>query len=1794
MASENTLHVKIGFFQVATIERTSAPVEINHVIHNAKHTSYGVPDELPDFDERGYITKFIWRPSEMYSNQPGVKVPFTFGLRTFGVMGISGMKYVWDFIAHPTNVWRFGKANEDCGKDWTTPIRSASCEFMAFPGATSTEANGFRIKLTTNPAKNENTNLMVKLQNPTTPVNMIWTVTSYRITSGNDLMAEPFTVLLDKAISVQGVPQGSLTEWELPAINAEQWVTMEFYPNIVVAPEMTGDSGYIFIIPPEGFTVFESAEPMAIPGKNPLPCTWPQADREANRWKGILTDRTIFASTLYSVKLKVINSATVEQAKAWRLEIWQSSDAVKPIAMTRDIRGFSTAGNMIATLAPENQLMGAPNMVQFEFIPSQDVGAQANATFGMIAPAGFKIIKRCSKFRAISLPPVRCKGSNSNTAVLQFYGPDAIQRNKRYIFEMEVENPSDNVAENNFWLLQTVRPDGIGKDTARYEGFFLYPSAFLGFSITTESRRPGPRLIIVRFRPQVDIPYDDYLRVRAPKGYVWDQDAELFTTDSAITMARDIDLSQPSFPSDAGGGTIVMRLNGNAYADFEYGFRAVCTVPDVTPAPNRWWVEQYRSTGSVDWAYIASMGGEGFNTQVLVGGQVLPFNRVRNAWANPTQVIFKTTTLVRTTSGSSSSARKIAKILLQAPVGFTYNCPLLDTLIIPQGSIKLPLVECVVNQNDAEDMRNLYLQFLHPNHTGLDADVTYIFTVDVTNAAIVNPSENFFTISIYLGDEFIEGTPVAGYDLAAPMENTRYIPNQVDHDKRVGVTENKITFVIGLTRETPMPPNSLLEIKAPRGFIFDRDCFAKVGHASWMGTTDYLTFPLIASCENREAYGPYENVAHIIVSEEWPKGTYAMFVTVENPITTPEENNWSATIYEPGGIEATMAEASMIGFNIQEVIHVGLFPYNPANAFPGEAAPNPIDISFVLTTRVPEHTAYQNEGGAIIIAAPVGFYFPNVCRQFGTRINIETPVGKTLPLPEETQCIGGLIDLTRVDYRTNNQRFNARFPEIKISQDIHFEHGGDGIGADDDIKVTWIAPHGPASEASTRVGYKLTSIHVAGSTSFKWYDKNAPVVPGVDATPSPPPMTWQSHMNTRKDNITEFLNAIVEEVKEPIWLTFAGPAVKLTLPTKEFLLPNVPYGFRLFVENPPDIFDNVDDKEHHWMIETRRGSAGIDMRIDLNRRVPSFPIHKRIRFFALDTLSRTGRKKTTLRLAFSLFHDLLPQKTVTFIAPEEVQLTVGRCAIDALVEHLFENTLMKDIVARPEWLHCSVTSSNSITVINSNDVRGGKSLRSGPAYQIFVSDVVNPESTPKLNLWRVIANTAVPMGKEIWATEGYEIFPELAEATVVSANPAGGLYTNFTFHIKTVSKVPRGGSVKIVGPSLEIYFGPRLSTDDRDELDVTPRPSPCEPHIDPTCIKKVFPGPDEVIRCSVEVPEFIDFVCPLEFQPCIDAEELQEMHEKSANPPIGSEVAALNNFQTRCAEFQKLCDDRKYDQLFTCESVQNKLELTLNEETSIPSGAIFDFLVKGYNQGGGGRRLSAKSGCDAGMCPTHPSQTRRLIEEDGTTGKWHFLTQNSDSAKTVLDEKTGVPGYKLLGVISVKSIVPSKSKVSTNENKVTIVLRLDNTVPPRARIKITHPPAFLKDESRQGFFQSVETGKTIPRKAAKSHQDGVIIVELLEESFPQASDLTISVTLTNPDISPPAVENIWKFQTFYGTTLGDKDLDESEMTPLDCNFDAEGFRIYGEFREAQVVGSILSPRAKNLLAVYFMLESDLR
>merc|ERR1719247_908537 len=123
---------------------------------------------------------------------------------------------------------------------------------------------------------------------------------------------------------------------------------------------------------------------------------------------------------------------------------------------------------MVASVSQKNQLIGVMNTVQIEFTPSQDVGAVMDTRLEVIAPPGFIIIKRCIGFTPIELPPCECQGDNANKFALVMKMVDALKASVTYSFKIDTDNPSANVPpEINYWTFNTVRPDGVGKDTAR-------------------------------------------------------------------------------------------------------------------------------------------------------------------------------------------------------------------------------------------------------------------------------------------------------------------------------------------------------------------------------------------------------------------------------------------------------------------------------------------------------------------------------------------------------------------------------------------------------------------------------------------------------------------------------------------------------------------------------------------------------------------------------------------------------------------------------------------------------------------------------------------------------------------------------------------------------------------------------------------------------------------------------------------------------------------------------------------------------------------------------------------------------------------------------------------------------------------------------------------------------------------------------------------------------------------------------------------------------------------------------
>jgi hypothetical protein len=607
----------------------------------------------------------------------------------------------------------------------------------------------------------------------------------------------------------------------------------------------------------------------------------------------------------------------------------------------------------------------------------------------------------------------------------------------------------------------------------------------------------------------------------------------------------------------------------------------------------------------------------------------------------------------------------------------------------------------------------------------------------------------------------------------------------------------------------------------------------------------------------------------------------------------------------------------------------------------------------------------------------------------------------------------------------------------------------------------------------------------------------------------------------------------------------------ITFPTNAVLDAFGTYGFRVLVEDPSVPFKVVDREDRLWTIETLSNEGE---RVDLNYRVVGFAVRDRLRYFSVQTLSGVGLRVTTMKISFNLFYDLLPQHTVHFIAPREFNFgKKNRMCASGIVSDQQKQTiraqfgvsLFSDVSQLPEYIRCQIQSKNEVVLLNTDSERGGRLLFAGPTYEVLITQVNNPQSTPVMNLYRAIADTAAEYGPERWAFEGFSIFPELANTFVDSSNPAFGLYTTFTFKFRTITRIPEGGSFQVTAPQPDYYFGPRIQGEEEyDPLESIPPPAGESPP---------RPDPPVTITCDATAP--VGSICPFGFTACteLNAAKLQ----MAVDTTLQIDTAAM---EAECEELTDACNAGDLTQLLSCQSTGNVLEITLTKRVFVPPGTLVNLAVPGYN--------------------TQTSGERTMIND----GMWHFVTRNADSVKTPLDEKSidEDSAFQLSGIVFVTRIEPEETQVSTADNKVVVKLRLSTEIPTTAKLRIEYPTQFAIDTGGdrrvipEGGFRRVET----------DHTGNVVEISSKDESdsFERDKELTVAIFMSNPPISPAPEDNIWKFET---RNMGDN-------SRVDCNFDVPGFKIYGRFRNAQVVASILAPAVKNIIGVWFVLDSDLR
>lgn len=1672
-ASENSFHLTTEYYQVKTIEGTMSPVDMTYVIPNTKDWSELSPKDYA-FDwnrQRGYITSFTWKPltGEWFPDAGYKQNKFNFAITTWGVMtgtgSSTGMYYRIAFVAYPTNIWKFclngvcREPKESC--DWSPGpgLSGAECEYESFPGAKSYEANGFIVTIKGTPLINLQETFTIKSDNPTRGVNLYWSATSYRYRGG--AVFEPYTVLLNSPVPVLGEASGRVVGWEIAATNAEQWVELGFKPGNTLLGAKDAIAGTFVVIPPDTFTIVASAQPeFPDPEFNSLPCAlWPMADREDRfnpRWVCTLADQALFQDTFYRVKLKVVNPQYLGAARSWRIEIWAFFAAGgwvggpqrggKPISVTRSLLGMPISGTMKASIAPTNQLLGGLNLLRFEFQPEHDIGGQVNTRLKVVAPMGFLIVKRCLRFNyapPLVLPDCECQGSDANTFDLVFTKGDAIKGGQRYIFELMLQNPSKNVdASENVWQFDTVRPDGVPRDTARYPGFYLFPTEMARFSVVPVTRQIGPNPVILRFTSTTRIPFDDFITIRAPLGVEWNEADLGFTSENVDTNATTIGTFNAVVDA-ALKHVLTVQLTTAAEANIEYGFRAKIIIPTVTPVPNRWWIEQKRQTGLLDpmWRYLASTGAEGFESLVLVNAVVEPWNVVEEAWENPTLITFEATqpvfpTQVLTAAGTMNVS---AQVLIQAPPGFTWICPLSPTPYMPPFGVLVPSeVECEVDHNNKAKRNELSLWF----PSGIQAHVRYTLTIDLVNGELdtFDLARNFYRIVTRLGSSDVEEVAVPGFLLARRMDNTRFWNLPAVQNFFPEFPLNTVTFYIGTI--SALTQDTILQVKAPRGFEFAPVCTNDVSYPGdfppkGLGLVGIIKLPTIVLCQNLQYQDMDKSyMADISLTGPWLLGTTAISMKVKNPMRTPSVNFWGFTIMARDKTPL-MSESRVYGFQIAVVLNPVVKGYNDGESGSKEAAINRIQVGFELTTDVPGGMNQYNE---IVITAPQGFSFPKICMFYAP--GTDTP--GTTPLHPDTQC------------------------------------AGDG-----------------------------------------------------------------------------------------------KRQIVLTLPMMRPLRSKTRYEVRFRGINPEDPFNNVDAPDKWWSITTRRtftnGTA--TQNADQTRDIPSFPVYPRVSFIQADTLSQVGLNSTTNRFLIRTSAPLPPKQTITIYAPPGFKFWGMKDAACVNVDPMIikrqfdEDAGMKALIAgvtrMPEWIPCTVDRlSNAVVLLNDEPLLGGRPLINGPVYELFVMNATNGEETPPdgLNLYKVNAKTMVPGGMEEFAGDGWIIYPQLLMTSVETSNPGLGLYTNFTFTIQTVSLVPPGGSIQVIGPE-DYYFGPLIESEGNEWDPLISAP--------PRQMAENSDRPTGDVVCGVLRPT--GWACPFDILSCKEQARLEEL--RSIGFKLSSaEAGNLATQTTRCAKETEECASKALSNLVSCTSLGNVMTVTLSLKVQLPKRRAFRFIVQGYNvRNSMAPRTYTTNG--AQLCTDCPKNT------------WSMRTRDANTEQTVLDKKASIPGMALVGVVSVISIIPSDTKVDSIENTVTVTLMLDRPCEPRATLTIKHPIEYLKSANAAYLGAPVSTGSTFPRMKEIRQSMNVIEIIAMEETIPAGVELQISIIMSNPGISPSRQSNIWSFEASSMRT-GSKVIQN-------VNYNVSGFKIFGEVSRGAIMGTVVSPSSDSIIGVWLNLKSPL-
>jgi len=96
----------------------------------------------------------------------------------------------------------------------------------------------------------------------------------------------------------------------------------------------------------------------------------------------------------------------------------------------------------------------------------------------------------------------------------------------------------------------------------------------------------------------------------------------------------------------------------------------------------------------------------------------------------------------------------------------------------------------------------------------------------------------------------------------------------------------------------------------------------------------------------------------------------------------------------------------------------------------------------------------------------------------------------------------------------------------------------------------------------------------------------------------------------------------------------------------------------------------------------------------------------------------------------------------------------------------------------------------------------------------------------------------------------------------------------------------------------------------------------------------------------------------------------------------------------------------------------------------------------------------------------------------------------------------------------------------------------------------------------------------------------IIEIEAVEEVLPAGVPLEIRLGLSNPQISPTQMGNVWTFEAMSRASGVDE--------VLNVNLNVTGFKVFGEFSLSYIAATVLAPVSPSILAVWIKLKSELR